>query len=463
MKAVELEDIVRKSLECRMSTIQSINQNSAPGKTIVLAAVSGGVDSMVMLTVLKKLSEPLCLELHAITVNHNIRPKEESAGDAALVEEYCGRLCVPCTVTELKRNEVAETALARGGGTEEAARFLRYQAFERTAEDCGADLVCIAHNRNDRLETLVGRFFQGAAGSSAAGMKQYRDRYFRPLFDVTRAQIEAYAESNGIPFRTDATNADNSYYRNRIRNELMPLLDSLIPGWDTAVIHGAEKSALIAAALEKHAACAEWSESEDCAGKSTLSMSVQAFEALECAERIEALYRALYRLGTEKRVPFEMLRAVAEDGRKAEGAGILIKRERGKITVSRQTENERDGFYCLINRPGRYQMPWGEIIIRECKERVGKNAFLAENIKNGAISGKFMLPAAVRSRQPADRIRDAAGGHKEVSKLFSEWHIPENLQSLLPVFDNGEVTGVWGAVFGYPDYFVTSLEDISAV
>lgn len=467
MKAVELEDIVKSSLE-----------KQAP--KVVLAAVSGGVDSMVMLSLLSKFSHVLSYDLQVITVNHNIRPEEETSGDAALVADYCRQLGVPCTVTELARNEVSETAQIRGGGIEEAARFLRYQAFERASDACGAGMVCIAHNRNDRLETILERFFQGARAGSAAGMKQSRDRYFRPLFDVPRSAIEAYASLNGIPFRTDVTNADNRYYRNRIRNELMPLLDSLIPGWDTAVLNGAEKNALIAAALEKHASSVVWqaadgavcTEKADAADRSVtaLQASAAAFYALEPAERLEALYRGLNALGTERRVPYKMLSSFAEGGGecgsgdgsnvwKADGAGIELLKKNGSIIIRKDREPEIDGFYVLIKECGTYSMPWGEIIIRADSKRVGKNAFYAENIKNGAISGLFTLPVVIRSRQPSDRIRDKNGGHKEVAKLFSEWHITERCEVLLPVFENAEVLGVWGGVFDYPDYFVIPAEE----
>lgn len=452
MNAVQLEDIVRDSLEKKLKELKP------PSKLVILAAVSGGVDSMVMLKLLHKFASQLSYTLRVITVNHNIRPEEETAGDAALVEEYCRKLGVPCTVAELERNEVSETALARDGGTEEAARFLRYQAFDRAADACGADLVCIAHNRNDRLETVLERFFQGARAGSAAGMKQSRGRFFRPLFELTRYDIEAYAACKQIPFRTDATNADNRYYRNKIRNELMPLLDSLIPGWDTAVLNGAEKNALIATALEKHAGSVVWEPCTDTSG-SAVQTDASSFDALEAAERVEALYGGLNALETERRVPYSMLNTFACGDTKVHGAGVELERKDGLIIIRKAGQTGIDGFYCLIEECGIYSMPWGEIIIREAKERVGKNVFYAENIKNGAISGMFALPVAIRSRQPSDRIRDKNGGHKEVAKLFSEWHIPGQYETELPVFDDGGVTGVWGSVFNYPDYFVTPAED----
>lgn len=457
MKADELETAVKDTLA-----------KKAP--KAVLAAVSGGVDSMVMLWLLNRFSSELSYTLHVITVNHNIRPKEESAGDAELVAEFCRELGVPCTIAELARNEVAETALKRKAGTEEAARFLRYQAFERCAGNCGADIVCVAHNRNDRLETILERFFQGARAASASGMKQSRGMFFRPLFDVTRRDIESYAACNHIPFRTDATNADNRYLRNRMRNELMPLLDTLLPGWDTAVLHGAEKNMMIASSLEKHAASVKWNRAASalpdnaaCSvcddGMNVLSASRADFKALEIAERIEALYNGLYLLETDRRVPFDVLKTASESMCRTEGAGISIDFTDDFIILSKDCDTEIDGFCCAVKECGCYSMPWGEIIIRESKDRVGKNVFYAENIKNGAISGFFPLPVLIRSRQPSDRIRDKNGGHKDVSKLFSEWHIPDSYEALLPVFDAGEVLGVWGGVFAYPDYFTALPED----
>ena len=149
------------------------------GRTKVLgAAVSGGADSVSLLCALAKIKEgleggskkelpeagqkakgrPFFPKIVCVTVDHSIRPEEESSGDAAFVKSLCQKLGVECAVKKIERGAVERLAAQRGKGVEEAARFLRYQKFEGFAKESGAQFICLAHNQNDALETLLMRF-----------------------------------------------------------------------------------------------------------------------------------------------------------------------------------------------------------------------------------------------------------------------------------------------------------------
>ncbi len=483
------------------------------GKT-VLAAVSGGVDSMVMLDVLRKLSFEVGFSLRVITVNHNIRPDAETSGDAEHVVKVCAALGIPCSLQVLRRGLVEEISAARGKGTEEAARFLRYEAFEEEARNTGADVVCIAHNRNDRLETILQRFLQGAGVLSSFGMKKHRGIYSRPLFDVSRREIEEYAEQNGISFRTDLSNADNAYFRNRIRNSLIPFLNDIEPGWDSAVIHGAEKNMVAADdinAAKKNAAwtfdCGASGETASklsdvkpsgktkggatsgatlCKGKlsggefsckksgcATLWMNAAVFDTCPFTARIALLYDGLTLLKCPKRIPYSMLASFSGGAGKVSGAGIKLERKSKRVFLSVvddcSGENEESGFYVFVTHPGRYIIGNVDVTIRAAAENAGNLSFnlipgknpSAENrsvyvaeTDEGCVSGVFKLPCVIRSGSSADAFRTPVGERKLLSKIFSDWHVPAEIRWKIPVFEDSENRGVWGSLYGYEDWFV---------
>ena len=147
----DFEKKVKDSLiECGVE----VSENAPSHTPRVGVAVSGGADSISLLLALSQLFSPL----YVITVNHNIRPAEESRGDVDFVLEVCEKLRrggtseINCDVVELERGEVERAAAERGGGIDEAARHLRYAAFGRFVTERGLDALCLAHNRNDQLE-----------------------------------------------------------------------------------------------------------------------------------------------------------------------------------------------------------------------------------------------------------------------------------------------------------------------
>ena len=181
-------------------------------------AVSGGVDSMVMLHMFASLSPRP--DFYVVTVNHGIR--QEAASDCKFVADYCNKLGVECkTVTVDVPSYCEQNKLS----VETGARILRYQVLD--SSEC--DFVCLAHNANDNVETVLMHILRGSGAKGAAGIKPVNGKYFRPLLNFTREQIECYAKENNVPFVQDTTNDDVNYTRNFIRHKVMPLLTELNP------------------------------------------------------------------------------------------------------------------------------------------------------------------------------------------------------------------------------------------
>ncbi|MBL7980528.1 MAG: tRNA lysidine(34) synthetase TilS [Flavobacteriales bacterium] len=197
-----------------------------PPAAPVWVAVSGGVDSMVLLHVLWSLGHPV----KAVHIDHGLRGVESDA-DAQLVRSYCGSLGVPLVV---ERVDVKAHAATTGFSTQMAARALRYEVFKRCTEE-GPVVLAMAHHADDAVETFFIQALQGMGARGRAGIPMRSGPFIRPLLEVDRASIHQYALQYAVPFREDASNRDPVYLRSRVRHELLPLLESMRAGSRTVM------------------------------------------------------------------------------------------------------------------------------------------------------------------------------------------------------------------------------------
>lgn len=193
----------------------------------VLAAVSGGADSVALLRILCALKEGEHLNLYAVHVEHGIRG-EESRQDQAFVEKLCQALSVPLSVYSV---DCLSYAKEKKKSLEEAARELRYQAFYKAADtlrkETGSCRIAVAHHLDDNAETLLLQLVRGTGWRGLCGLKPLSGSVIRPMLCVSRKEIEAYLKDKDQSYRTDRTNLDTSIPRNLIRREVMPLLSSI--------------------------------------------------------------------------------------------------------------------------------------------------------------------------------------------------------------------------------------------
>ena len=212
----------------------------------LLAAVSGGADSLFLLIMLHTLAPEYGFTLSAVTVNHRMRSEEESGGDAGFVQEFCAALNppVPCYRIDFPEGAVFALAKTRGRGEEDAARVLRYREFDRIARQSGVRWICTGHTRNDQLETLLMRTLQGSPVGAKRGIAPISGRIMRPLLGVDRRDLEKWLRARGYSWREDHTNREERYLRNRIRSRLVPVLDASFAGWARGMLDGARKAAV---------------------------------------------------------------------------------------------------------------------------------------------------------------------------------------------------------------------------
>ena len=198
-----------------------------PGEA-VLVAVSGGVDSMVLLDALFHGAKELGWRLHVTHLNHQLRGRS-SDGDEALVRKTAKRLRLPVSVERIAVGEIART---RKVSIEMAARDVRHEFLARMARAHGIGTICLAHHRDDQVELFFLRLLRGSSPEGLAGMEETgrspadkRLRVIRPLLRYGKEELIEYATAHGVKFREDRTNRSVDILRNRIRHELIPLME----------------------------------------------------------------------------------------------------------------------------------------------------------------------------------------------------------------------------------------------
>ena len=184
----------------------------------VLAAVSGGADSVCLLLLLNGMAAELGIRVFAFHMNHGIRG-EEADRDEQFVGELCKQLEIPLTVVHEKVETYAEE---HGLSGEEAGRILRYRHLEETAERYQCAKIAVAHHEDDDAETVLLNLFRGSGLAGLSGIRPVRGKIIRPLLCVSRKEIEEYLKEQGFSWCEDSTNRENDYTRNKIRNELLP-------------------------------------------------------------------------------------------------------------------------------------------------------------------------------------------------------------------------------------------------
>ena len=199
----------------------------------VIVAVSGGADLLCLLHVLHQLCGPgkryAAVHLHAAHLNHQLRAGA-SEQDAAAVERVVGAWGLPFTCGKI---DVPALARSEHRSIEEAARLARYRFLREVAH---GQPIAVAHHADDQVETLLLHYLRGSGLSGMVGMQPRQRDIIRPLLEVTHAQTVAYCQQHGIEPVEDVSNADPAYTRNRIRHQLLPLMESINPGFRATLL-----------------------------------------------------------------------------------------------------------------------------------------------------------------------------------------------------------------------------------
>ncbi len=410
----------------------------------VLVAVSGGVDSVVLLYVLRALQEDMQLSLAVAHFDHAIRP--DSAADAEFVKKLARSLKLRCYS---ERADVPAYAKAQKLSLEVAARTLRYQFLERIAKAHNLNKIALGHTLNDQAETLLMRLLRGAGLEGLSGIPPVRPSgeltYIRPLIECTRDQIVAFAQAHKLSWCEDPTNYDTTIVRNKIRHELIPILKEYNPKVLDALGRTARLLAQAAHVLERQAeqALPTLITSEnthelalDLKGLVAMPEYLQALVLRRAIARvnplcepeaahIEALLRWLSRHGTgELHLP----------------AGVRVLRRHTQLIITTRPAAPPKRFEYLLTVPGETILPeigW-RFVIRLLRSHLCPLSPLRERgttgVRRRALldANKIQGSLVVRNRRPGDRIR-LRSGTKKLQDLFTDRKISREQRDAIPL------------------------------
>ena len=419
----------------RERLLSSLQQNRLiePGQT-VLVAVSGGLDSVVLLHLLRELRCDLDLQLHVAHLDHRMRG--DSGLDASWVMKLCEEWQIACTVSvapEIPANE-------------EQARVLRYDFLESTAGTLSADRIATAHHADDQAETVLFRLMRGTGVDGLAGIPRRRGKIVRPLLPFPRAELSAYARDKGLSWREDPSNDSRAYARNRIRLDVLPRLEAELPGTAAAL------RALASAAGRNRAA---WEsvlgeiEKRVILSEDTGIIELARVVLLEYHPEIRArlLRRWLARLG---RAPGRAGTAVAQAFIRTgqSGSGIHLS---GGLRAERNFDTIRL-FRAVAANTDPDQPLWIENAASGSGETIvgGKRYAVRWSVGAGAVAGEsagfdptdLRFPLAVRGWSPGDRIRLPLGT-KKLKKLFVEKRLDRERRRTVPVLVDSKDHVLW--------------------
>jgi tRNA(Ile)-lysidine synthase len=276
----------------------------------ILVGLSGGADSVALTCALLNLRERLSLRVVAAHLNHQIRG-DEADRDEDFVRSMCARLGIELIV---ERADGLDASIS-SANLEERARDARREFLSRVADNVQADFVALGHHRDDQAETVLMRLMRGAGAAGMAAMAERRpDRLIRPMLSLSRAEIREYLDARAIPFVEDSSNSSRDILRNRIRADLLPMLErDYAPGLGGRLVELADEmrsldDLVTAIAARELDAMRVHRDALDVSGFSAVNRAVQAVAIrLFLVERIGSLRRI-------SRAHVEAIRELVLDG-----------------------------------------------------------------------------------------------------------------------------------------------------
>ena len=408
----------------------------------VLVAVSGGADSIAQLRLLLELRPELGTTLAVAHFNHGLRG-EQSAADEAFVAELATQHGLEFFV---RRSDVREHAFASKLGLEAAGRELRYRWFAEVAEQQRFDCIATAHTLDDQAETVLLKLLRGAGTRGLAGIypivRHGNARIIRPLLCATRSEIEAYLAVLGQPWREDESNLDHRFLRNRVRHELLPLLER---EYNPNLRQSLSDLADLAQADEDYWTSAIERYLADQLHDGQLWLGGFAEVPIAMQRRVlkrfaEAGGGALDFAHVEKllRCALGELRATELPG------GRIAVREKGSLKLGTPTRQEAHDYEYPLPLPGEVHV--AELGVR-VRALIVAGQFARETADGVLLQRSLLAPQlTLRNWRHGDAYRPVhRGAEEKLKRLFAEKRIPAERRATWPVVLNGnEVVWVEG-------------------
>jgi tRNA(Ile)-lysidine synthase len=408
----------------------------------VLVAVSGGPDSVCLLSVLQTFANDLDLTLHIAHLDHMFRGKE-SADEALFVSELARTSGIPATIEKFN---VPAYCLERGLSPQEGAREVRYNFLQRAAKTARASLIATGHTANDQAETFLMRLIRGAGASGLSAIPPARENIVRPLIETTRDEVMKYLNERGLAFVTDSSNTKPVYTRNRIRMDVLPVLQRFNPRIVTTLAAEAGQLREEDEAVEGY--CTTLSDSILLQKENAVFVKRNEFNTLPPAFRRRLLKKASDRAGMDSsglsRIQIDeaiAFMAVAQTGRAMDlPPGLVIGREYDRFVLSARSGTQ--DFSHVIMIPGvtvipELRMEIETLVAGQIPEEREDINYVWQALFDCDKIGPILT---LRNRRPGDWFcpTGMGGKHKKIQDYFVDEKVPRRKRDLVPLLCSGE-------------------------
>ncbi len=422
----------------------------------VVVGVSGGPDSVALIHILDRLKEEWGLSLLVAHFNHGLRG-DESDRDTEFVKQLAETLTLPC---RSEKGDVPSFKCKMRLSTEEAARVLRYRFLEDTLRREAADRIALGHTADDQAEDILIRMLRGSGRLGLCGMQPIRSNIFiRPLIEVSKTQIEGFLSKHAIPYVTDSSNTNRRYLRNKIRLDLIPLLEK------TYNPHVKESLLQIASILREEEdylqgiAIQKFSKVAECQGPDEVVFDRSHLVNLHRAIQLRLIRKAIETVkGELRRIGFKHTLAVlrlAEQEHPSKvlslPGGLTVRRNYQQIMFERRRRESVDFLYDVSNLTPVKVTEVDRVVSLELidpSEVVNK-----ERDKNVVYLDydKLPFPLAIRNVRPGDRFKPLGmEGFKKLKDFFMDCKIPRARRKSIPILVAGHEIA-WIAGFRIDD------------
>lgn len=409
-----------------------------PKNSPILVGFSGGADSSALLLMLKVYCDKHGAPLYAAHLNHGIRG-DEADRDERFCKEFAEALGVKFFSVKLN---VPEMAKQSGEGIENAARNARYDFFDEIMTENGISILATAHNADDNLETVIFNLSRGAGLYGLCGIPDSRPlkhgTVIRPILALEKREILKFCEAHGIDFVTDSTNLENDYTRNKIRNQIVPILKEINSG----VIKNTSRAT---EALKEDSLCLQSiTDSFVEANCKNGSVSVKALETAQASianRSLIRLYGEISNGGTLETTHINALKGLAKRAIPHSSislpSGIEAVVEDGRLCFVKQKSKPSEISFEARLSKGKNEINTAGVDIYLDSEQYSKNIYKKSTVLYITFD-KIKGDLVARNRQAGDKIL-SGGVHKSLKKLLNEKKIPLYLRSRLPIIcdDNG--------------------------
>jgi tRNA(Ile)-lysidine synthase len=425
------------------------------GRERVLIALSGGPDSVCLLYILKNLNEGIRLDLHALYVNHGLRPEE-----AVREIEFCKNLCAMLNLPFLtKCIDVKFYAKEKKLNIQEAARELRYRVFEETARELDAQKIALGHTADDQAETLLMRLLRGTGPAGLSGIPPVRGKFIRPLIEAQRKEIEQYLGEERVDFIVDSSNLKRDYLRNEIRLSLMPRIKEINPN----IIDTLSRTASIFREEERYFEILVAKALMKLMSRKTNSRIELFLSPLAAMEKIilrRTLRKAIGETTGLRGINFIHIEDIIELVRRGKAGdrlylphGIRAIKDYSTLILTSDPPVKLDTYTMEV--PGEMVLKEAGSLIRatiqESQELEEKDltSTLESRLSTAAVfdADRLIFPLAVRPRKEGDFFYPLGfGKKKKIQDFFVDEKVPRDERDAIPLIVSGENI-IW--VIGY--------------